>query len=77
MEDRISEYYEVTVKCREEQGYNQKKGEPIYKKFTETYLVHAGDPETASKVVEKQMSSCTWEWRIYNIKESKIVDVYE
>lgn len=77
MEDRISEYYEVTVKCQEEKGYNQKKGEPIYKKFTEVYLVHAGDPETASKIVEKKMSACTWEWRIYNIKESKIVDVYE
>lgn len=33
MADKISEYYEVTVKCQEETGYNQKKQEPIYKKF--------------------------------------------
>ena len=77
MADKISEYYEVTVKCQEETGYNQKKQEPIYKKFSETYLVHTGSPEDASKIVEKKMEVCTWEWRVYNIKESKIVDVYE
>lgn len=77
MADKVSEYYEVTVKCQEEVGYNQKKQETVYKKFSETYLVHSSDPETASKIVEKKMEGFTWEWRIYNIKESKIISVFE
>ena len=77
MTDKVSEYFEVTVKCQEETGYNKKKQETIYRKFSEVYLVHAASPELAVKIVEKKMKGFTWEWRIYNVKESKIVDVFE
>lgn len=77
MDERVSEYYEVTVKCKEETGYNQKKQQPIYNKFTEVYLIHAGSPKAAEEIVNKRMESCSWEWRVYQIKESKICDVFE
>ena len=52
-ENNYTEYFEVTVKSEEIVGYNQKKGEDIVKKHSETYLVHAGSPQDASNQVEK------------------------
>jgi hypothetical protein len=74
-ENTYTEYYEVTVKSEEVVGYNQKKGEDILKKRSETTLVHAGSPQEASAKVEKLWKDSTWSWRIASVKESKITDV--
>lgn len=74
-ENNVTEYFEVTVKSEEIVGYNQKKGEDIVKKRSETYLVHAGSPQAASDLVEEKWKDSSWSWRIASVKESKITEV--
>ena len=74
-ENTYTEYFEVTVKSEKLVGYNQKKGEDIIKKYSETYLVHAGSPQDASNAVEKKWKDSTLSWRIASVKESKITEV--
>ena len=74
-ENTYTEYFEVTVKSEKIVGYNQKKGEDIIKKYSETYLVHAGSPQDASNAVEKNWKDSTLSWRIASVKESKITEV--
>ena len=74
-ENTYTEYFEVTVKSEKIVGYNQKKGEDIIKKYSETYLVHAGSPQDASNAVEKKWKDSPFSWRIASVKESKITEV--
>ena len=74
-ENTYAEYFEVTVKSEEIVGYNQKKGEDIVKKHSETYLVHAGSPQDAYNQVEKLWKDPILSWRIASVKESKISEV--
>lgn len=75
--DKVVEYYDVVVKCEQEKGYNEKTGKTTYKKFNESYLVHAGSPEAAAKAVEKEMSGVSYSWRVYSVKESKISGILD
>lgn len=68
-------YYKTVVKIKEENGWNKKKGEPIYKTVTENYIVEAGSPQSAADKTEKEMDGCMGEWRIDSVKEVKITKI--
>ena len=73
-ENTYAEYFEVTVKSEKIVGKKKKKGEDIIKKYSETYLVHAGSPQDASNAVEKKWKESTLSWSIARVKESKITE---
>jgi hypothetical protein len=71
----VPEYFVVSVREEEITGYNQKTGKDIVKKYKYEYLVKAADPKTAAGLVEKDMESCTNDWKIVSVKESKITNI--
>ena len=74
MEEKI-EYFQVSVKLQEETDATDRAGNPKITKWTELWVVKANTSEEANKIVSDEYEGSLAEWRIAQVKETKIIGI--
>ena len=75
MNENIYNYFTVTVKLDQDAGVN-KDGSPKTKTESETYLVRESTAEKAAALIKGKFSDYSTDWKIVQVKESNIIDVF-
>ena len=74
MEEKI-QYFQVSVRLQEETDATDRAGNPKIRKWTELWVVKADTSEQANKIVSDEYEGSLAEWRIAQVKETKIIGI--
>lgn len=74
MEEKIK-YFQVSVRLQEETDATDRAGNPKIRKWNELWVVRADTSEQANKIVTDEYEGSLAEWRIAQVKETKIIGI--
>lgn len=74
MDDKVK-YFQVSVRLQEETDATDRAGNPKIKKWNELWVVRADTSEQANKIVTDEYNGSLAEWRIAQVKETKIIGI--
>ena len=74
MDDKVK-YFQVSVRLQEETDATDRAGNPKIKKWNELWVVRADTSEQANKIVTDEYEGSLAEWRIAQVKETKIIGI--
>lgn len=74
MDEKVK-YFQVSVRLQEETDATDRAGNPKIRKWNELWVVRADTSEQANSIVMDEYNGSLAEWRIAQVKETKIIGI--